>query len=111
MTVDESKIREAFEEKNWTEIKSQDSWSVFKIMSEFVTGYETLSKIGPCVAIFGSARTKPDNKYYKMAEETAYLLVKKGFGIITGLKHLHISKKSSTFAGQLSACTRVRISR
>lgn len=84
MNIDESKIREAFEEKNWTEIKSQDSWSVFKIMSEFVTGYETLSKIGPCVAIFGSARTKPDNKYYKMAEETAYLLVKKGFGIITG---------------------------
>ena len=77
MTIDESKIREAFEEKNWTEIKSQDSWSVFKIMSEFVTGYETLSKIGPCVAIFGSARTKPDNKYYKMAEEAAYLLVKK----------------------------------
>ena len=68
MTIDESKIREAFEEKNWAEIKSQDSWSVFKIMSEFVTGYETLSKIGPCVAIFGSARTKPDNKYYKMAE-------------------------------------------
>ena len=76
MTIDESKIREAFEEKNWTEIKSQDSWSVFKIMSEFVTGYETLSKIGPCVAIFGSARTKPDNKYYKMAEEAAYLASK-----------------------------------
>lgn len=53
-------------------------------MAEFVNGYETLAKIGPCVAIFGSARLSPENKYYKMAEETAYLLVKKGFGIITG---------------------------
>lgn len=84
MDLNEEKIREVFEEKTWTDIKSQDSWSVFKIMSEFVNGYETLSKIGPCVAIFGSARLKPDNKYYKMAEEAAYLLVKKGFGIITG---------------------------
>ena len=75
--IDESKIREAFEEKNWAEIKSHDSWSVFKIMSEFVTGYETLSKIGPCVAIFGSARTKPDNKYYKMAEEFTYRIHKR----------------------------------
>lgn len=80
----EEQIREAFQEKNWNEIKTHDSWSVFKSMAEFVNGYETLAKIGPCVAIFGSARLKPDNKYYKMAEETAYILVKKGFGIITG---------------------------
>ena len=80
----EEQIREAFQEKNWNEIKTHDSWSVFKTMAEFVNGYETLAKIGPCVAIFGSARLSPENKYYKMAEETAYLLVKKGFGIITG---------------------------
>lgn len=80
----EEQIREAFSEKNWNEIKTHDSWSVFKTMAEFVNGYETLAKIGPCVAIFGSARLSPENKYYKMAEETAYLLVKKGFGIITG---------------------------
>jgi predicted Rossmann-fold nucleotide-binding protein len=53
-------------------------------MSEMVEGFEKLAKIGPCVSIFGSARTRPDNKYYLMAEEIAYLLTKKGFGVITG---------------------------
>lgn len=72
------------EQKTWTETRAQDSWSVFKIMSEIVDGYETLAKIGPCVAVFGSARTKPGDKCYHMAEELAYLLTKKGFGIITG---------------------------
>lgn len=81
---DEKKIRKAFKAKTWNEIKTQDSWSVFKIMSEFVDGYEKLSRIGPCVAIFGSARTKPTHQYYRMTEEIAYLLTKKGFGIITG---------------------------
>ena len=71
-------------ERTWASIKANDSWSVFKIMSEFVNGYETLSRIGPCVAIFGSARLKPDNIYYAKAEETAYKLVQRGFGIITG---------------------------
>lgn len=78
------KLKEKFTQKTWTEIKTHDSWSIFKIMSEFVEGFENLSKIGPCVTIFGSARTKPDNRYYKMAEEIAYLLTKKGFGVITG---------------------------
>ena len=73
-----------FEQKQWTEIKSNDSWSIFKIMGEFVAGFDSLSKIGPCVSIFGSARTPADNKYYKMATETAYMLAKKGFGIISG---------------------------
>lgn len=71
-------------ERTWASIKANDSWSVFKIMSEFVNGYETLSRIGPCVAIFGSARLKPDNIYCAKAEETAYKLVQRGFGIITG---------------------------
>lgn len=78
------RIRDAITQKDWNEIKSHDSWSVFKIMSEFVEGYETLARIGPCVSIFGSARTKPAHRYYTMAEEIAHLLTKKGFGVITG---------------------------
>lgn len=84
MTNDEHKIREAFKNKDWNEIRTNDSWAVFKIMSEFVEGYERLGRIGPCVSIFGSARTKPDNKYYKLAEEIAELITQNGYGIITG---------------------------
>jgi uncharacterized protein (TIGR00730 family) len=72
------------EMKNWNNIKTNDSWAVFKIMAEFVDGFERLAKIGPCVSIFGSARTSPDNKYYKMAEEVAYQLTKNKYGVITG---------------------------
>ena len=61
------RIKQSFENKDWPEIKSSDSWNIFKIMSEFVEGYESLSKIGPCVSVFGSARTKPGTKYYEMA--------------------------------------------
>ncbi|MBL6662641.1 MAG: TIGR00730 family Rossman fold protein [Flavobacteriales bacterium] len=78
------KIEKAFENKNWNEIKTKDSWQIFKIMAEFVQAFETLSKIGPCVSIFGSARTQPDNPYYKMAEDIAEKLTVKGYGIITG---------------------------
>lgn len=81
---EEDKIRSAFASKDWSDIKAQNSWQIFKIMSEFVEGFEKMSKIGPCVSIFGSARTKPDNLYYKIAEEIAFLLVKEGYGIITG---------------------------
>lgn len=76
--------RDAFEEKNWNEIQSQDSWQIFKAISEFVEGFDRLAKIGPCVTIFGSARTKPDHKYYKLSEEIAEKLVKCGYGVITG---------------------------
>ncbi|NQU34092.1 MAG: TIGR00730 family Rossman fold protein [Bacteroidetes bacterium] len=78
------RMRQKFTPKTWAQVKANDSWSVFKIMSEVVEGYETLSKIGPCVAIFGSARTKIGDECYHTAEEVAYLLTKKGFGIITG---------------------------
>ena len=84
MNADEKKIRRAFKEKNWNAIKSSDSWQIFKIMSEFVQGFETMSKIGPCVSVFGSARTKPDNKYYMQAEEIGYLLTQSGYGVISG---------------------------
>lgn len=70
--------------KSWNEIKTNDSWAIFKIMGEFVNGYEKLSQIGPCVSIFGSARTKPDNEYYKLTEEVAKKIVDHGYGIITG---------------------------
>jgi uncharacterized protein (TIGR00730 family) len=84
MHSDDAKIRRAFTDKDWQEIKAQDTWQIFKIMAEFVEGFEKMSKIGPCVSIFGSARTKPDNAYYKLAEEIAQKLVKAGFGVITG---------------------------
>jgi uncharacterized protein (TIGR00730 family) len=80
----EDKIRNAFAHKDWNDIKAQNSWQIFKIMSEFVEGFEKMSKIGPCVSIFGSARTKPENKYYQLAEEIAFKLVQEGYGIISG---------------------------
>ncbi|MBW6490263.1 MAG: TIGR00730 family Rossman fold protein [Lentimicrobium sp.] len=82
--TEEDRIRDAITPKNWNEIMTSDSWAVFKIMAELVDGFEKLGRIGPCVTIFGSARTKSSNKYYKLAEEVAYLLTKKGFGIISG---------------------------
>lgn len=80
----EARIKRAFEAKSWNEIKSNDSWAIFKVMAEFVNGYEKLAKIGPCVSIFGSARTKPEHDKYKLAQEIAFKLTQKGFGIITG---------------------------
>ena len=81
---DEERIKKAFEKKNWPEIKTTDSWATFKIMAEFVQGFEKMSRIGPCVSIFGSARTQRDSKYYLLAEEIAQKLVSAGFGVITG---------------------------
>ena len=78
------KVKKAFELKQWPEIKSSDSWNIFKVMSEFVEGYDTLARIGPCVSIFGSARTDANNKYYKMAQEIATKLSEVGYGVITG---------------------------
>ena len=71
------------ESENWID-KSHDSWSVFKIMGELVEGYEKLSQLGPCVSIFGSARTKPEDKYYKKTIEISEEIVKLGLGVITG---------------------------
>ena len=81
---EDRKVREKLGQKTWNEIKTNDSWAIFKIMSEFVEGYEKLSKIGPCVSIFGSARTKPEDTYYKLAEEVAFKLTQNGYGVITG---------------------------
>lgn len=84
MIENEDLLREAFKQKDWQEIKSNDTWQIFKIVSEFVEGFEKLGRIGPCVSIFGSARTKPDHKYYGIADEIAYQLTQHGYGIITG---------------------------
>ena len=84
MTSEEAKIRKAFVDKNWQEVKADNTWQIFKIMAEFVEGFEKMSKIGPCVSIFGSARTKVDSQYYKLAEEIAFRLTTEGYGVITG---------------------------
>ena len=81
---EEDKIQEKLKQKTWNEIRTNDSWAIFKIMSEFVNGYESMARIGPCVSIFGSARIKPDNKYYLLAEKIAYKISKAGYGVITG---------------------------
>ena len=69
---------------SWSDVKAESSWRIFKVMSELVEGFEKLNKIGPCISIFGSARSKPDNKYYKLGVDIAKALVDEGFGIITG---------------------------
>lgn len=70
--------------KSWSEIKSNDSWAIFKIMAEFVTGYEKMSSIGPSISVFGSARTKEDQEYYQKAVKISRLLGERGYGVITG---------------------------
>jgi len=70
--------------KNWNQIKTNDSWAIFKIMGEFVNGFERMSNIGPCVSIFGSARTSEDDPYYKLAVSIAKKITEHGYGVITG---------------------------
>ncbi|SCY13196.1 hypothetical protein SAMN05192588_1302 [Nonlabens sp. Hel1_33_55] len=77
-------MRKEIREKGWNDLKTNDSWATFKILSEFVMGFERMSRIGPCVSIFGSARLKPDNKYYQLATEVAEKIVENGYGVITG---------------------------
>lgn len=77
-------IKDAFTEKTWNEIHTAESWRVFKILAELVNGFEKLARIGPCVSIFGSARTHYNDKYYRMAEEIAFKLTQNGYGVITG---------------------------
>ena len=84
MINEDRKIKEKFQSKTWNEIKTNDSWAIFKIMAEFVEGYEKLGKIGPSVSIFGSARTNSEDPYYKLAEEVGFKLTQNGFGVITG---------------------------
>ncbi|MCL6460670.1 MAG: TIGR00730 family Rossman fold protein [Flavobacterium micromati] len=77
-------IQDRLKQKTWNEIRTNDSWAIFKIMAEFVNGYESMGRIGPCVSIFGSARTKPDSPNYLLAEKIAFKISKAGYGVITG---------------------------
>jgi uncharacterized protein (TIGR00730 family) len=71
-------------QRNWTESKAHSSWQIFKIMAEFVDGFEALAKIGPCISVFGSARVKPGSRYYELTVEVAKRLAEEGFGIVSG---------------------------
>ncbi|MFM2195238.1 MAG: hypothetical protein RL092_838 [Bacteroidota bacterium] len=84
MEKKDEKVMRKFQARSWNELKSNDSWSIFKIMGEFVEGYDRLSAIGPCVSIFGSARTKENNPYYQIGHDIAFQLTQKGYGVITG---------------------------
>ncbi|MEB8328974.1 TIGR00730 family Rossman fold protein [Flavobacteriaceae bacterium KMM 6897] len=77
-------MRKEQHHKGWNEIKTNDSWAIFKIMGEFVSGFEKMSAIGPCVSIFGSARTKEGDPYYELATSIAKSISEAGYGIITG---------------------------
>lgn len=81
---DDKRLQESLRQKTWDETITKDSWMVFRVMSEFVDGYEKMARIGPCVSIFGSARLKEDNYYYKMAVDIAQKITEIGFGVITG---------------------------
>ncbi len=81
---DDRIIHDRLQQKSWNEIRSNDSWAIFKIMAEFVNGYESMSRIGPCVSIFGSARTKTTHPHYELAEKIAFQISKAGYGVITG---------------------------
>ncbi len=80
----ENNIRTPRNMKQWNTMKGENSWTLFKVISEFVDGFETLNRIGPCVSIFGSARTKPGSKYYEIATNIAKRLTEEGYGVITG---------------------------
>ncbi|MGA0232004.1 MAG: TIGR00730 family Rossman fold protein [Saprospiraceae bacterium] len=70
--------------KKWSKIKGENSWTMFKVIAELVDGFEKLNSLGPCISIFGSARTKPDQEYYQLTVEIARTLVNEGYGIISG---------------------------
>ncbi|QCX52975.1 TIGR00730 family Rossman fold protein [Elizabethkingia sp. JS20170427COW] len=80
----DQRIQESLREKTWGEQTTKDSWMIFRVMSEFVSGYEKMSAIGPCVSIFGSARLTEDHPYYQMAMEIGKKITNLGFGVITG---------------------------
>ena len=70
--------------KQWSKMKGENSWTMFKVLSEFVDGFEVMNNTDPCVSIFGSARTKPETKYYRLAVKIAAKLTEEGYGVITG---------------------------
>jgi uncharacterized protein (TIGR00730 family) len=100
-TEDIEKLKQSIQPKNWSETISYDTWEILKVISEMVEGFTKLSQIGPCVSIFGSARTREGHRYYKLTEEIAYLMTKAGYGIITGGGPgiMEAANKGAHFAG------------
>lgn len=84
METREFKIKKPYRDRSWTQINASNSWAIFRIMSEFVDAYEKMNKIGPCISVFGSARTKKNAKHYKMASDISERIVEEGYGVITG---------------------------
>ncbi|MBK7407716.1 MAG: TIGR00730 family Rossman fold protein [Saprospirales bacterium] len=82
--INDKAIKPKYIRRKWSSIKGENSWTMFKVISEFVDGFEVLNEIGPCVSVFGSARTKPSDKNYKLAVDIARRLTEEGFGVITG---------------------------
>jgi len=82
--MNKKRLNRVFKQKTWNEIKTKDTWQLFKIMSEFVNGFEKMARIGPCVTIFGSARMTPENDYYQLATKIGKQLSLNGYGVITG---------------------------
>lgn len=70
--------------REWKNTKAEDAWQVLRIQGEFTKGFDQLSELGPCISIFGSARTEPLNPYYKNASKLAYLCTQNGYGVISG---------------------------
>ena len=104
---DEDKIiQDKLKQKTWNEIRTNDSWAIFKIMAEFVNGYESMGRIGPCVSIFGSARTQPEDPFYLLAEKIAFKISKAGYGVITGGGPgiMEASNKGAHFGGGTGNC-------
>ncbi len=81
---EENGLGPAVKTKQWKNLRGENAWTMFKVMSEFVQGFEVLNQVGPCISIFGSARTKPGTFYYELATKIAIRLVEEGYGIITG---------------------------
>ncbi len=97
--------------RRWSESKAHSSWQIFKIMAEFVESFETLSRIGPCISIFGSARAKPGDKYYEVAIEIGRQIASAGFGVITGGGPgiMEAGNKGASIAGGKSVGLNIRL--
>ena len=97
-------MRKEQHSKGWNEIKTNDSWAIFKIMGEFVNGFEKMSRIGPCVSIFGSARVREGHPYYDLAVKISQKIAEAGYGVITGGGPgiMEAGNKGASLAGGIS---------